>query len=89
MDRLHCVLPKIHADDADNVGWFRVLNSRDLANGSVKQVYCLGLDLAVFRTEKGEAAILDAYCPHLGANLAAGGRVEGLIETEVRCFCLV
>ena len=38
---------------------------------------CLGLELAVFRSEAGEAAILDAYCPHLGANLAAGGHVEG------------
>ena len=37
----------------------------------------LGLELAVYRTEAGVAAILDAYCPHLGANLAAGGSVEG------------
>ena len=37
----------------------------------------LGLNLAVFRDEKGESHVLDAYCPHLGANIAEGGRVIG------------
>ena len=29
------------------------------------------------RTEAGEVAALDAYCPHLGAHMGYGGRVEG------------
>ncbi|KYQ47715.1 hypothetical protein ALC60_13235 [Trachymyrmex zeteki] len=29
------------------------------------------------RTERGVINILDAYCPHLGANMAEGGRVKG------------
>lgn len=36
-----------------------------------------GVQLAVFRGEDGQAHVLDAYCPHLGANLAVGGRVLG------------
>jgi cholesterol 7-dehydrogenase len=36
-----------------------------------------GEQLVVFRDEKGEAHILDAYCPHMGANLGVGGRVVG------------
>ena len=43
----------------------------------VRQAHILGLDLAVFRTSTGKLGIIDAYCPHLGANLAAGGTVEG------------
>lgn len=31
----------------------------------------------VFRGQEGKASVLDAYCPHLGANLAVGGRVVG------------
>lgn len=31
----------------------------------------------VFRTDSGEAAIFDAYCPHMGANLGVGGTVHG------------
>ena len=36
-----------------------------------------GLNLAIFRDEKGEAHVLDAYCPHLGAHIGVGGRVVG------------
>lgn len=36
-----------------------------------------GLNLAVFRDEAEQAHAIDAYCPHMGANLAAGGVVEG------------
>uniref|UniRef100_A0A8C7WZ86 cholesterol 7-desaturase n=1 Tax=Oryzias sinensis TaxID=183150 RepID=A0A8C7WZ86_9TELE len=40
--------------------------------------YCAaGQQLAVFRGEDGKAYVLDAYCPHLGANLAVGGQVSG------------
>lgn len=30
----------------------------------------------VFRAEDGAVGVLDAYCPHLGANLAVGGTVS-------------
>ncbi|XP_051794690.1 cholesterol 7-desaturase nvd [Acanthochromis polyacanthus] len=58
-------------------GWYRVLDSHMLERGEVKNVYILGEQLAVFRGQDGKAYVLDAYCPHLGANLAVGGRVFG------------
>ncbi|KFV19717.1 Cholesterol desaturase daf-36, partial [Tauraco erythrolophus] len=36
-----------------------------------------GEHLAAFRTRDGQAYVVNAYCPHLGADLAAGGRVVG------------
>ncbi|KAH0615631.1 hypothetical protein JD844_005092 [Phrynosoma platyrhinos] len=36
-----------------------------------------GEQFAVFRDWDGRAHVVDAYCPHLGANLAVGGRVVG------------
>lgn len=36
-----------------------------------------GQQVAVFRGQDGKAYVVDAYCPHLGANLAVGGRVVG------------
>ncbi|XP_025066233.1 cholesterol 7-desaturase-like [Alligator sinensis] len=36
-----------------------------------------GEQLAVFRALDGRAYVVDAYCPHLGANLAVGGHVVG------------
>lgn len=58
-------------------GWFGVMECFSLKTGEAKTVSMLGLNLAVFRDEGGVAHALDAYCPHMGANLAAGGRVKG------------
>ncbi len=45
----------------------------------MKYVQSLGKHFAVFRGEEsGEAFVTDAYCPHLGANLAGlGSKVKG------------
>lgn len=51
-------------------------SSKELRVGQVLEVGCLGADFAVFRGRKtGAVGILDAHCPHLGANLAVGGVV--------------
>lgn len=58
-------------------GWFGVLNSSQLKRGTAQSVTILGKQLAVFRGEDNRAYVLDAYCPHLGANLGCGGQVRG------------
>ena len=58
-------------------GWFHLCFSKDVAKGTVKYVQQLGEHFAVFRGESGQVHVLDAYCPHMGANLAVGGRVQG------------
>jgi len=63
-------------------GWFAVEFSRELREGDVRPVHYCGEDLVLFRTRSGQARVLDAFCPHLGAHLGYGGRVMG--ET-VRC----
>ena len=37
----------------------------------------LARDLVIWRGEDGAAHVMDAYCPHMGAHLGYGGRVEG------------
>ncbi|MEM9255789.1 MAG: Rieske 2Fe-2S domain-containing protein [Pseudomonadota bacterium] len=63
-------------------GWFRLVESKDLAVSEIKSVHYLGKDFIVYRGEDGEASVMDAYCPHLGAHLGYGGVVEG---NAVRC----
>ncbi|XP_037919355.1 cholesterol 7-desaturase nvd isoform X2 [Hermetia illucens] len=58
-------------------GWFAIAESYDVKRNEVIDVSCLGQHFAVFRTESGDAHVLDAYCPHLGANIAVGGTVRG------------
>ncbi|XP_052821551.1 cholesterol 7-desaturase nvd [Octopus bimaculoides] len=58
-------------------GWFGLIESHKLAIRQTVPISILGLNLALFRDEKGNAHALNAYCPHLGAHLAVGGRVLG------------
>eukprot|EP01027_Heterolobosea_sp_BB2_P022429 GEZU01033025.1.p1 GENE.GEZU01033025.1~~GEZU01033025.1.p1 ORF type:complete len:456 (+),score=93.61 GEZU01033025.1:59-1369(+) len=60
-------------------GWFGILHSSDVKRGQVREVQFMGQTLAVYRgRDSGKVAILDAFCPHLGANLAShGGLVHG------------
>eukprot|EP00002_Diphylleia_rotans_P000322 TRINITY_DN10168_c0_g1_i1.p1 TRINITY_DN10168_c0_g1~~TRINITY_DN10168_c0_g1_i1.p1 ORF type:complete len:488 (+),score=60.96 TRINITY_DN10168_c0_g1_i1:377-1840(+) len=57
--------------------WFRIMLSRELEAGAVAHIEALGQHLALFRTAAGVVHAVEAYCPHLGANLAVGGWVEG------------
>ena len=58
-------------------GWYEIMRSADLASGTSKAVSLVGHHFAVFRRANGHVAIMDAYCPHLGANLGVGGIVRG------------
>ncbi|KAB8335313.1 Rieske 2Fe-2S domain-containing protein [Scytonema tolypothrichoides VB-61278] len=62
--------------------WFGVASSEDLLPRGVIPLHYFGKDFVLFRDEEGIPHILDAHCPHLGAHLGYGGRIEG--ET-IRC----
>ena len=57
--------------------WYPIALSADVTPESVQPVRRLARDLVLWRGDDGVAHVMDAYCPHLGANLALGGRVEG------------
>lgn len=63
-------------------GWFAVAFSKDLVAGEVKRIRYFDNELVLFRTRSGQARVLDAYCAHLGAHLAEGGKVVG---ESIRC----
>jgi len=58
-------------------GWYAIEYGDQLQPGEVKALHYFGRELVLFRTESGEAALLDAHCPHLGAHLGHGGIVQG------------
>jgi 3-ketosteroid 9alpha-monooxygenase subunit A len=58
-------------------GWFQVAYSDELQPGAVLPLEYFGRSLVLFRTQAGQANVLDAFCPHLGAHLAHGGTVRG------------
>jgi nitrite reductase/ring-hydroxylating ferredoxin subunit len=58
-------------------GWFRLAYSHEVPRGKIHRVNACGQELIVFRGDDDRAAVLDAFCPHLGADLSAGGKVVG------------
>jgi len=58
-------------------GWFALALSDELAVGEVKPLQYFNRELVLFRTQSGQARVLDAICPHLGAHLGHGGSVNG------------
>lgn len=58
-------------------GWFQVAWSAEIAPGEVKPLRYFDQDLVMYRGQTGTVHIFDAYCEHLGANLAYGGTVSG------------
>jgi 3-ketosteroid 9alpha-monooxygenase subunit A len=75
-------MPKHYYTPAIPNGWFQVAYSDELAPGAILPLEYFGQSLVLFRTEAGEAKVLDAFCPHLGAHLGHGGKVAG---DSVRC----
>ncbi len=67
----------MHGFPHDNFprGWYRVAWSFELAE-VVQPITYLEHDFVAYRTSDGVAHVMDAFCPHLGAHLGYGGRLE-------------
>ena len=63
-------------------GWSQVAWSKDLPRGQARPLQAFGQKLVLFRGADGVARLLDAYCPHLGADLGVGGTV---VDNTLRC----
>lgn len=64
-------------------GWFVVGWAEDLTPGDVLPLRYFGKDLVAYRGLDDKLVhIHDAHCPHLGAHLGYGGKVEG---DDIRC----
>lgn len=64
--------------------WFKLMNSHELRIGESKAITFFETELVIFRASgdktgdgRGIVHVMDAYCPHLGANLGVGGKVVG------------
>ncbi|MGW5106237.1 Rieske 2Fe-2S domain-containing protein [Nocardia sp. NPDC004123] len=53
-------------------GWHCLGLVREFGDGRPHQVSAFGTELVVFRGEDGKLNVLNAFCPHMGGNLADG-----------------
>jgi len=75
-------LPGVDPRPPFPIGWFKIAATEEIESGSLVERAFLGQQVVAFRTESGRSAVVSAFCPHLGANLARGGRVMG---ESLRC----
>ena len=59
------------------LGWYALAYSAELPPGDVKPLFYFNEHMVLFRTEDGHAHVMEAHCPHLGAHLGHGGKVQG------------
>lgn len=62
--------------------WYQVAFPDDLEPGGVTALEYFGRRLVLWRDERADYHLADAFCPHLGAHLGVGGTVE---EGCLRC----
>ncbi|MEO1427463.1 MAG: aromatic ring-hydroxylating dioxygenase subunit alpha [Cyanobacteria bacterium J06633_8] len=63
-------------------GWYIVCPIREITVNQAKSFVVCGQKIVVFRGKDKKIRALDAYCPHLGTDLAIG-KVDGNL---IRCF---
>lgn len=69
-------------------GWYVLAHSTEVRNGQIITRRFAGKDILIFRSESGKLAITAPYCPHMGAHLAYGGKIEGeSIKCPFHHFC--
>jgi len=56
-------------------GWIPVSESRFVTKNNITPCKLHVHELLLIRDENGKVSALDAYCPHLGADLRVGGEV--------------
>ncbi|KAI1301425.1 Cholesterol 7-desaturase [Halotydeus destructor] len=68
-------------------GWIPVSESRDVTADKVTRSRIFINEIILLRDESGKAIAMDAYCPHLGANIGHGGSVVSNAQGDacVRC----
>jgi nitrite reductase/ring-hydroxylating ferredoxin subunit len=58
-------------------GWFCVAFSDELRAGELQSRRRFGHEVVLYRAADGAPAMLEAYCPHMGAHLGRGGTLDG------------
>jgi 3-ketosteroid 9alpha-monooxygenase subunit A len=58
-------------------GWFQIGWSTDFPAGAVRPLRYFGEEMVAYRGDDGVLRVLQGHCPHLGAHIGHGGKVDG------------
>ena len=66
--------------DGYHVGWYPVCRTEDLDGAQLVGTEFLSGRVVAFRAPDGDAAVMSAFCRHLGADLSIGELVDGCVR---------
>jgi phenylpropionate dioxygenase-like ring-hydroxylating dioxygenase large terminal subunit len=81
MDTITATPVRADSDDTYYQCWYPVCLAREIGTETLAGVDILGTRVIVYRDASGKAVVQSAWCPHLGADLSLGTRIDG----QVRC----
>jgi nitrite reductase/ring-hydroxylating ferredoxin subunit len=81
MDAIAVTPVRTVSDETYYQCWYPVCLVSEVGAATLVGVDMLGTRVIVYRDASGKAVVQSAWCPHLGADLSQGARVEG----QVRC----
>ena len=83
----HALDAILRPEDPQPEGWYAVALSDDVTSGQAFGTDFLGGRVAVYRRQSGEAAVVSARCPHMGADLSLGDVVGDDLRCTYHHFC--
>src|SRR5687767_9960417 len=75
-------IPKEGEGGLFSKSWFPICMSSELPVGGIYGTSFLDGRVVAYRGEGGEARVVSAYCPHLGADLSSGS----VVGENIRCM---
>ena len=81
MDTIAVTPVRTESDETYYQCWYPVCLGSEVGADTLAGVDILGTRVIVYRDPVGKAVVQSAWCPHLGADLSQGTRIEG----QVRC----
>ncbi len=61
-------------------GWYAAIDTASLPAGAVEPFVAVERELVAFRDGHGDAHVLDAHCPHMGAHLGGGSVSDDTLQ---------
>lgn len=80
MDTITVTPVRADSDETYYQCWYPVCLGSEVGPETLAGVDILGTRVVVYRDSAGKAVVQSAWCPHLGADLSQGTRIEGLVR---------
>jgi len=77
----------LRPEDSQPEGWYAVALAREVGPATAFGTEFMGTRIVIYRRSNGEPVVMNARCPHMGADLSLGDVVDDSIRCTYHHFC--